>query len=162
MPAPAGRFAARLLRVNSPIEVDAVDAARRCSGRFCGAAGPHAGRVRAHCADLRLWRPAGPSYDLVVTRFLLDFLTDAEGRALAVILRGALCPSGLWAVSEFAIPEAGFRLSCRRSRLAGLLTGELWLLNQAESSLYFRLCGAPNGVRVADQGTPKGGSVVSK
>ena len=103
-----GRFTAQLLRANSTIEIDAVDASAAMLRSLLGRAGNHAARVRVHCADARTWQPANPPCDLVVTHFFLDCITDDEVRSLADRLRGALSPSGLWVVSEFAIPEGAF------------------------------------------------------
>lgn len=165
-----GRFTSRLLRVNPAVQIDAVDASPAMLRALLRRAGSHAARVRTHCADLRLWQPLRPPYDLVVTHFLLDFLTDPEVRALADTVRRATSPSALWVISEFAIPPgkygrfvaapvvaglyfgfrwltgltvdalpdhpaalaaAGFALQKRRTRLAGLLTSELWAANPA-------------------------------
>ena len=71
-------------------------------------AGTNAARVHTHCADARTWQPANPPYDLVATHFFLDCLSADEVRSLADRLREALSPSGLWVVSEFAIPEGAF------------------------------------------------------
>lgn len=160
-----GRFTARLLRANPMVEIDAVDASPAMLRALLCRAGPHSSRVRAHCADMRQWEPPRPPYDLVVTHFALDFLTDQEVDALARTVRRTVSPSALWVVSEFAVPKsqfgrliarpvvaglyfgfhlltglavktlpdhraalsgAGFALRKSRTRLAGLLTSELW------------------------------------
>jgi hypothetical protein len=103
-----GRFTARLLRANSTIEIDAVDLSAAMLHTLVRRAEHNAARVRVHCVDARTWQPASPPYDLVATHFFLDCLTDDEVRSLADRLRGALSPSGLWVVSEFAVPEGAF------------------------------------------------------
>lgn len=124
-----GRFTAQLLHSNASIEVDAVDASPAMLGALFRCAGPHASRVRAHCADAREWQPASPLYDLAATHFFLDCLTREEVHALAEKLRGALSPSALWVVSEFAIPPGAFGRWVARPvvwllyRAFGLLTG---------------------------------------
>ncbi len=122
-----GRFTARLLRANPEVEIDAVDASTAMLRALIRRAGPHADRVRAHCADVRLWQPANPPYDLVVTHFFLDFLTNDEVQALAAKLRGALSPSALWVVSEFVIPRGSFGRYVARPVVSGLYLGFHWL-----------------------------------
>ncbi len=124
-----GRFTAQLLRANPIIEIDAVDASAAMLRALLRRAGQNAARVRVHCADARTWQPANPPYDLVATHFFLDCLTDDVVRSLADRLRGALSPSCLWVVSEFAIPEGVFGRWLARPlvwllyRAFGLLTG---------------------------------------
>ena len=118
-----GRFTARLLGANSHIEIDAVDASTAMLRALVRRAGTHADRVRAYCADIRLWKPANPPYDLVVTHFFLDFLTTDEVRALARRLREAVSPSALWVVSEFFVPEGRFGRTVARPVVAGLYLG---------------------------------------
>ena len=103
-----GRFTAQLLGVHPTIEIDAVDLSAAMLRTLLRRAGHNAARVRVHCADAREWQPANAPYDLVVTHFFLDCLTDDEVRSLADRMRGALSPAGLWVVSEFAIPEGAF------------------------------------------------------
>jgi SAM-dependent methyltransferase len=103
-----GRFAAELLRVNSQVQIDAVDASPAMLDTLHGRARADAHRVSIHCADARAWRPESAQYDLVATHFFLDCLTTEECRALAMKLRGAVSHGALWIVSEFAIPEGWF------------------------------------------------------
>jgi ubiquinone/menaquinone biosynthesis C-methylase UbiE len=124
-----GRFTAQLLRESPTIEIDAVDLSAAMLRTLLRRAGTSAERVHLHCADARTWQPAHSPYDLVATHFFLDCLTEDEVRSLAQKLRSALSPSGLWVVSEFAIPEAAFGRWVARPviwllyRTFGLLTG---------------------------------------
>lgn len=124
-----GRFTARLTRLNPLIEVDAVDASSAMLRELLRRAGSGAARVQVHCADARLWQPANPPYDLIATHFFLDCLTGDEVRFLAERLRGAMLPSALWVLSEFATPEGVFGRWVARPvvwllyRAFGLLTG---------------------------------------
>jgi SAM-dependent methyltransferase len=103
-----GRFTARFLRANSGAAVDAIDASPAMLRSLFRRAGPNAVRVRAHAADAREWQPHGTGYDLVVTHFFLDCLTNDEVHALATKLRVALTKDALWLVSEFAVPQNAF------------------------------------------------------
>jgi len=103
-----GRFTAELLRVNSALQIDAVDASAAMLRELLRRAGTNAARVQTHRTDARVWQPANPAYDLVVSHFFLDCLHEDEIRTLSGKVRGALSSSGLWVVSEFAIPEGAF------------------------------------------------------
>lgn len=124
-----GRFTAELLRVNSQVRIDAVDASPAMLDALLSRAGQNADRVSPHCADIRDWQPANPPYDVVVSHFSLDCLTTEEVRALAAKVRGAVSPSAIWIVSEFAIPRSRFGRWVARPlvwllyRAFGLLTG---------------------------------------
>jgi len=102
-----GRFTARLLAANSQIRIDAVDASPAMLRELLRRAGPHADRVRTHCADIRDWQPTQPDFDLVVTHFFLDCLADQDVRTLAEKLR-SVSPSAFWVISDFAIPPGWF------------------------------------------------------
>jgi SAM-dependent methyltransferase len=124
-----GRFTAELLRVNSQVRIDAVDASPAMLHALLRRASRNAGRVSTHCADARDWQPASPPCDLVVSHFFLDCLTTEEIRALAVKVQDAVSPSAMWLVSEFAVPNSWFGrwiaspLVWLLYRAFGLLTG---------------------------------------
>ncbi len=116
-----GRFTASLLRLNSHIEVDAVDASPAMLRELLRRAGHHRPRVRTHHADARQWAPHGDRrYDLVATHFFLDCLTTGEIRRLATTVKPALDPKANWLISEFAVPEGRFGALFARPLVAGL------------------------------------------
>jgi hypothetical protein len=104
-----GRFTARLIRENSDVIVDAVDASGAMLDSLLRRTKPHADRVRVQLADVRTWETSAPvlgfRYDLIATHFFLDCLSTPEVRELARRLRGAASPDALWVVSEFAVPQ---------------------------------------------------------
>jgi SAM-dependent methyltransferase len=124
-----GRFTSELLRVNSQVRIDAVDASPAMLDALLYRARHNAGRVSAHCADAREWQPPRPPYDFVVTHFFLDCLTTEEIRGLAVKVHDAVSPSATWIVSEFAVPRNWFGRWVARPlvwllyQTFGLLTG---------------------------------------
>ncbi len=127
-----GRFTAELLRANSQVRIDAVDASSAMLDALLGHANANSDRIDVHCADAREWKPQNPPYDLVVAHFFLDCLTTEECLELAARLRGAVSSSAAWIVSEFAIPEGWF---------GGIIAGPLvWLL--------YRAFGVLTGLRV--------------
>lgn len=101
-----GRFTARLLRMNSQLHADAVDASpamlhllrRRAAGSGTER------RLTTLCADARTLSPASAGYDLVVTHFFLDCLTEEEVSDLIARLCPHLASGCRWIVSEFQIP----------------------------------------------------------
>jgi len=107
-----GRFLARLLAANPDIQADAVDtsaAMLRLLSRRAHAAAPDAGaRLRTHQTSALSFPnvpPAGP-YDLIVTHFFLDCVTQPEVDALAQRLARSICgPDTLWLISDFRIAE---------------------------------------------------------
>ena len=111
-----GRFTARLLASNPQLEAQAVDLSPVMLAlltRRVAAAHPTARtRLRTHPADARTFVPTGP-YDLVVTHFFLDCLTQHELDSFAFCLRPHLTPNALWLVSDFRIPAGFMRLPAR-------------------------------------------------
>jgi SAM-dependent methyltransferase len=128
-----GRFTARLVRENPTVQVDAVDASGGMLNELLHRAQPHEARVRVYLADARTWQTPAPilgrPYDLIATHFFLDCLSTQEVRSLAGRLGGAVSPSALWVVSEFAVPPGWFGRFVARPVVGilyfcfGLLTG---------------------------------------
>lgn len=103
-----GRFTARLLRHNPAIQIEAIDVSPAMLSALLRRAGANAGRVRTLCIDARSWQPEIPPYDLAVTHFFLDCLTNEEVQSLAMTLRTNLTPGAKWLVSEFAVPDGSY------------------------------------------------------
>jgi hypothetical protein len=103
-----GRFTCRLLRENLIIRIDAVDASPAMLRALSRRARPHNARVRAYQSDARSLQPTNSPYDLIVTHFFLDCLSTQEVKALATVLGGAVSPTSVWIVSDFAIPASWF------------------------------------------------------
>lgn len=71
-------------------------------------------RGRGHAAtfvtcDLRDWPVEEAAFDLVVTNFFLDCFAPNELKTVIVKLGSAAAPSASWLLSDFTIPEAGWR-----------------------------------------------------
>ncbi|HTU51699.1 MAG TPA: class I SAM-dependent methyltransferase [Acidobacteriaceae bacterium] len=119
-----GRFTARLLTSNPTVKVDAVDASaamlavlhervRTC----CGDADT---RIQTIQGDVRRFIPTRQDYDLVVSHFFLDCLTDGEVSALIARLSPCMTQDAIWLVSEFAVPDRGWRRLGARMVIRGL------------------------------------------
>lgn len=108
-----GRFAARLMRANPNLKVDAVDASASMLAalqRRTLIANTRAdGQLRTIHADLREWTPDRRGYDLIVSHFFLDCLTDQEVANLLQRIVPHLAPNATWIVSEFAVPAGRWR-----------------------------------------------------
>ncbi|MCU1322420.1 MAG: Methyltransferase type 12 [Acidobacteriaceae bacterium] len=106
-----GRFLAQLLSSNPEIRVDAIDTSRTMLDLLearCKAASPTAAaRLTTHQADARRFvQNLSPDkhYDLIVTHFFLDCLTQPDLEALIQAINPHLAPNALWLLSDFRIP----------------------------------------------------------
>lgn len=120
-----GRFTARLLSTNPTVRIHAIDSSPAMLRTLVRRAGRRAGRVATQAVDARQWRPSGNErwdqpYDAICTHFFLDCLTTAEIRSMAETLRPFLSPSGLWVVSDFAVPPGRFGRFVARPLIWGL------------------------------------------
>ncbi|MGO8718978.1 MAG: class I SAM-dependent methyltransferase [Acidobacteriaceae bacterium] len=107
-----GRFTARLLAANPTVQVDAVDASAAMLAALRERVRGHSGadsRLHTIRADLRRFSPTHKDYDLVASHFFLDCLTDDDVSALVERLVPHLTEDAIWLVSEFSVPEKGWR-----------------------------------------------------
>lgn len=162
-----GRFLAALMSSNPHIHVDAVDTSATMLELLSKRCKANATRLETHHTNALTFAPSG-AYDLVVTHFFLDCLTQSDLEALIAHLTPTLTSKALWLVSDFRIPpgrmhlparivvrslylafriitglrttrlpdhaapfkQAGLSRIARHHSLAGLLTTELWQLDQ--------------------------------
>ena len=113
-----GRFLAQLLAQNPYLQADAVDtsaAMLKLLRRRCEAASPNiAPRLQIHHTDALTFSPAqGKKYDLVVTHFFIDCLTQPDLEIFIHRIAPALTPGALWLVSDFRIPSGPMRLPAK-------------------------------------------------
>lgn len=166
-----GRFLATLLAQNPTIQADAVDISatmltllrKRCEAQTT--------RLKTHQISALAYNPEGP-YDLIVTHFFLDCLTQSDLETLITQITPALAPGALWLISDFRVPpgpmrlpaqayirslylafriftglrttqlpdhttpiaQAGLTRIAHHHSLAGLLTTELWQLQNQSST----------------------------
>ena len=103
-----GRFTARLLAANPLITVDAIDSSAAMLNllreRVAKVDRLAQERLSTIHGDALSFRPNTPGYDLVVSHFFLDCLTDRELAALVARIQPWLTSDPTWLVSEFAIP----------------------------------------------------------
>lgn len=114
-----GRFLAALLARNHELEADAVDtsaAMLKLLKRRCRESAANTDlRLRLHRTDALsfLAAPASGLYDLVVTHFFLDCLTQPQVEALADAAASRLAPDALWLISDFRIPNGAMHLPAK-------------------------------------------------
>ena len=126
-----GRFLAALLRINTEAGADAVDISsvmlsllqNRVKEAGAGS------RLRTYLADVRDFEPKDYGYDLVVTHFFLDCLTENEIALLIQKIRPHLAEDCRWLVSDFAIPPKGLKKLIGRIMVSSLYLGFRVLTN---------------------------------
>jgi SAM-dependent methyltransferase len=109
-----GRFLAQLLKHNPHLHADAVDTSStmlELLRQRCEAVTPDA-NIRTHHANALTATLEGP-YDLVVTHFFLDCLTQPELNTLIDRIKPTLTPNALWLISDFRIPTGAMHLPAR-------------------------------------------------
>jgi ubiquinone/menaquinone biosynthesis C-methylase UbiE len=111
-----GRFLAELLTQNPRLHAEAVDTSAtmlQLLRHRCEAAAPDAPtRLSTHQSSA-LTVPLTGSYDLIVTHFFLDCLTQTELETLIHRIAPALSPQALWLISDFQIPTGPMRLPAK-------------------------------------------------
>jgi ubiquinone/menaquinone biosynthesis C-methylase UbiE len=111
-----GRFLAALLAANSELHADAVDisaAMLRLLRRRTHTQAPKAAEhLRVHNVNALRFTPDG-AYDLIVTHFFLDCLTQSELEILVRRVAPHLLPGALWVVSDFRIPAGAMHWPAR-------------------------------------------------
>jgi len=158
-----GRFTARLLRANAQIRVDAVDASPAMLRALMRRAETEASRVKTQVADLRDWMPALAGYDLIVTHFLLDCLTEREVRRLVRAVRGVAADGAIWVVSEFAIPRGWLGRIVATPVVATLYRAFGWLSGLRVQRLPdYAAAFRENGFALEDTRTWLGGMLASE
>jgi ubiquinone/menaquinone biosynthesis C-methylase UbiE len=107
-----GRFLAALMSTNPELHADAVDSSatmlhlvrKRCQGQTT--------RLQTHHTSALTFTSNGP-YDLIVTHFFLDCLTQSDLETLVARITPTLAPGALWLISDFRIPPGPMRLPAR-------------------------------------------------
>jgi SAM-dependent methyltransferase len=111
-----GRFLAQLLKHNPHLHADAVDTSAtmlQLLRRRCEAASPNTNtRLRTHHANALTFPldNSEDSYDLVVTHFFLDCLTQPELNTLIARIAPTLTPGARWVISDFRVPRGPMHL----------------------------------------------------
>jgi SAM-dependent methyltransferase len=134
-----GRFLAALMASNPRIHVDAVDTSATMLELLRQRCRSGAARLRTHHSSALSFAPDG-AYDLVVTHFFLDCLTQSDLEDFIALITPTLTAKALWLVSDFRIPPGRMRLPAR------MLIRSLYLA--------FRIITGLRTTRLPDHATP--------
>ena len=111
-----GRFLAQLLTQNPRLRAEAVDTSAtmlQLLRQRCEALAPNAStRLTTHQTSALTCPLDGP-YDLVVTHFFLDCLTQPDLETLINHIAPTLSPEAIWIISDFHIPDGSMRLPAK-------------------------------------------------
>ena len=141
-----GRFLAQLLAINPHLQADAVDTSAtmlQLLRQHCEAATPDAkARLHTHHANALTFplEDSEESYDLIITHFFLDCLTQPELNTLIHRIAKNINPGALWLISDFRIPPGLMRSPAK------LLVRSLYLA--------FRILTGLRTTRLPDYATP--------
>jgi SAM-dependent methyltransferase len=109
-----GRFLAKLLAENTALHATVVDTSAAMLELLSRRCAPFADRLETHQTDALSFVPTDSEpYDLAVTHFFVDCLTQEELRLLAERIAPLLAPGALWVVSDFRIAEGALRWPSR-------------------------------------------------
>ncbi|HEX4230965.1 MAG TPA: class I SAM-dependent methyltransferase [Bryobacteraceae bacterium] len=101
-----GRFLAELHKRYPKLEVDSIDvSARMLSLAQRRVASP---RISFFKVDARYVRFPRDEYDVIVTHFFLDCLSEADTQALITRVSAVAVKDARWIVSEFRMPARGW------------------------------------------------------
>jgi SAM-dependent methyltransferase len=119
-----GRFLARLLRVNSHVEVDFVELSPKmielAERRVAGMGRTFRERVRFRVGDVWEFEPRTDGYDLIVTHFFLDCFSEPELAGIVACLGSWGVPDARWIVSDFREAEGPVGRLWTRAVIRGL------------------------------------------
>jgi ubiquinone/menaquinone biosynthesis C-methylase UbiE len=119
-----GRFLARLLRVNTGVEVDFVDLSSTmielAERRVAGMGRAFRKRVRFHAGDVRSFAAPADHYDLIVTHYFLDCFSNQELEDVVGRLANWGMPQARWIVSDFREANGPIGRLWTRSVIGGL------------------------------------------
>jgi Methylase involved in ubiquinone/menaquinone biosynthesis len=109
-----GRFLSQLLAANGTLCATAVDISAKMLNLLRARCAPYSERLRIMHSDALTFKQdtAGP-YDLAVSHFFLDCLTQDQLDQLVQRTAPALSPGALWLISDFNVPEGPLRLPAR-------------------------------------------------
>ncbi|MBB5317820.1 class I SAM-dependent methyltransferase [Tunturibacter empetritectus] len=111
-----GRFLAELLTQNPHLHADAVDTSAtmlQLLRQRCEALAPNVSKRFTTHQTSALTCPTDGPYDLVVTHFFLDCLTQPDLETLIHHIAPNLSSEALWLISDFHIPSGLMRLPAK-------------------------------------------------
>lgn len=107
-----GRFTAKLLATNPTVHVTAVDISAAMLALLRDRCASDSTRLETNQTSA-LTAPLHGPYDLLITHFFLDCLTQPDLEALIARTTPTLSPGALWLISDFRIPSGPLRFPAR-------------------------------------------------
>jgi ubiquinone/menaquinone biosynthesis C-methylase UbiE len=108
-----GRFTAALALRNRTVHIDSIELSGRmirlASGRLIKQRVYNPDRIRLIEGDIRSVSLPNKDYDLVATHFVFDVFRDLDVRLIVGRVHSVVSQRCSWAVSEFDIPQHGWR-----------------------------------------------------
>lgn len=109
-----GRFLAQLFATNPNVHATAVDTSAAMLDLLGKRCAPHSDRLCTRQVDALKFSPHEDArYDLVVSHFFLDCLSETQVDELVQRFAPALTPQTLWLISDFQIPSGILRVPAR-------------------------------------------------
>jgi ubiquinone/menaquinone biosynthesis C-methylase UbiE len=116
-----GRFLTRLLTQNPQLHAEAIDTSATMLHLLRQRCAPHIDRLQTHHHNALTFHPEPTrKYDLVVTHFFLDCLTQPDLETLITQITPHLQPQALWLISDFRIPPHGLMKPLARAYIRSL------------------------------------------
>jgi ubiquinone/menaquinone biosynthesis C-methylase UbiE len=129
-----GRFLAQLLTQNPHLQAEAVDISATMLHLLRQRCTSHLDRLQTHQTNALDFTPT-KKYDLVVTHFFVDCLTQSELETLIAQIFPHLTPQALWLISDFRIPPTGPMKPIARLYIRGLYVAFRILTNLRAQAL---------------------------
>ena len=103
-----GRFLFQLLSQNPHLQAEAIDTSTTMLHLLRQRCAPYANRLQTHQTNALTFHPEPTKkYDLIVTHFFIDCLTQTDLETLITKITPHLTPQAIWLISDFRIPPTG-------------------------------------------------------
>jgi ubiquinone/menaquinone biosynthesis C-methylase UbiE len=103
-----GRFLSKLLSQNPHLQAEAIDTSATMLQLLRQRCAPYTDRLQTHQTNALTFHPEPTKkYDLIVTHFFIDCLTQTQLETLITQLTPHLTPNAIWLISDFRIPPTG-------------------------------------------------------
>ncbi|HEY6414244.1 MAG TPA: class I SAM-dependent methyltransferase [Edaphobacter sp.] len=137
-----GRFLSQLLTQNPHLQAEVIDTSVTMLHLLRKRCAPHIDRLQTHHLNALAFHPTPTKkYDLVVTHFFLDCLTQPELETLIAQISPHISPKALWLISDFRIPPNGLMRPIAQTYIRSLY-------------LAFRIFTGLRPTRLPDHATP--------
>lgn len=121
-----GKFLTELLSINPKIQVVCIEQSTAMieqARRRLAHSQADLSRVEFKPMNVLNWTPPAEKFDLVVTHFFLDCFRPRQLEHLVPLLAASAAPDAVWLLSDFRVPERGWRRWRAQVILATLYAG---------------------------------------